>query len=60
MLQNTRVASFTISELLRKNQQGEGEKLPPPHPESGLRSNLTFIIDNTVILKSTFKIPQQL
>ena len=29
MLQNARVAAFTISELLRKNQQGGGVKLPP-------------------------------
>ena len=33
MLQNARVTAFTISELLRENQQGregEGTKLPPP------------------------------
>ena len=31
MLQNARVTAFTISELLRENQQGgEGVKLPSP------------------------------
>ena len=31
MLQNARVTTLTISELLRENQQGwEGVKLPPP------------------------------
>ena len=30
MLQNVRVTTFTVSELLRKNQQGEGLKLPVP------------------------------
>ena len=29
MLQNIRVTAFTVSELLRENQQGEGIKLPP-------------------------------
>ena len=33
MLQNARVTTLTISELLRENQQGwEGVKLPPPPP----------------------------
>ena len=31
MLQNARVTVFTVSELLRENQQGRGVKLPPPH-----------------------------
>ena len=31
MLQDARVAAFTVSELFRENQQGGGEiKLPPP------------------------------
>ena len=30
MLENTRVTAFTVSELLRENQQG-GVKLPLPH-----------------------------
>ena len=30
MLQNVRVTAFTVSELLRENQQGGGIKLPPP------------------------------
>ena len=29
MLQNARVTVFTVSELLRENQQGGGVKLPP-------------------------------
>ena len=33
MLQNSRVTAFTVSKLLRENQQGEGGevKLPPTH-----------------------------
>ena len=30
ILQNTRVIAFTVSELLRENQQGEGGKITPP------------------------------
>ena len=33
MLQNVRVTAFTVSELLRKNQQGG---LPPPSPTQTL------------------------
>ena len=41
MLQNARVAAFTVSELLRENQQerkegGGGGKIPHP-PELGLK-----------------------
>ena len=36
MLQNARVAAFTVSELLRKNQQGV--KLSP-HPDQGQHNN---------------------
>ena len=33
MLQNARVTAFTVSELLRENQQeGEGKINPPPPP----------------------------
>ena len=32
MLQNARVTGFTVSELLRKNQQGEGGKFTPHTP----------------------------
>ena len=48
MLQNVRVTGFTISELLREIQQGEGEKLPlPPRPSThtnrlGLKGSLLF------------------
>ena len=38
MLQNARVTDFTLSELLRGNQQGGGVKLqPPPPPGGGLK-----------------------
>ena len=30
MLQNARVTAFTVSELLRENQQGGGGELSPP------------------------------
>ena len=40
MLQNTRVTAFTVSELLRKNQQGGkkgvGGKITPHPPRLGL------------------------
>ena len=37
MLQNARLTAFTVSELVRENQLGEGVKLPPPpHPRLGL------------------------
>ena len=44
MLQNARVAAFTISELLRENQQG-GRKipLPPSAPKLGLKTPLNTI-----------------
>ena len=32
MLQNARVTAFTVSKLLRENQQGEGVKITPPPP----------------------------
>ena len=34
MLQNARVTTFTVSELLRENQQGGGIKLPSPPPQT--------------------------
>ena len=37
MLQNTRVTAFTVSELLRANQQEEGTKLPSPSPRLWLK-----------------------
>ena len=30
MLQNSKVTAFTVSELLKESQQGEGPKSPPP------------------------------
>ena len=35
MLQNTRVTAFTVSELLRENQQGEAVQIIP-QPRLGL------------------------
>ena len=32
MLQNVRVTAFTMFELFRENQLGEGGKVTPPHP----------------------------
>ena len=32
MLQNARFTAFTVSELLRKNEQGRGVKLAPTRP----------------------------
>ena len=66
MLQNSRVAAFTISELLRENQQGGGGKIAPyPPPRLGLKeiqqSSLTKdqvnknILNKTSILKKIKK-----
>ena len=46
--ENTRVTAFTVSELLRENQQG-GSKItpnpaPPPSPRLGLRAMQVFIM----------------
>ena len=35
MLQNSRATAFTVFELLRENQLGEGVKLPCPQPRLG-------------------------
>ena len=48
MLQNARATAFTVSELLRENQQGKGGELPPPAPSSprlGLKNNFMQQID---------------
>ena len=50
MLQNARVTAFTVSELLRKSQQGR-VKLPPPR--LGLkreRDHLTFLHEVIAIM----------
>ena len=44
MLQNARITAFTVSELLRENQQGEGGggggvKITLPAPRLGLLSS---------------------
>ena len=48
MLHNARVTAFTVSELLRENQQGQG-KIPPPNPPSQIRLNdLNSLSTNTL------------
>ena len=37
VLENIRVTAFTVSELLRENQQGEGGKVTHPPPRLGLK-----------------------
>ena len=46
MLQNSRVTAFTVSDLLRENQQDGGEggvKLPPPPPPTRLGLKALFV-----------------
>ena len=38
MLQNTRVTAFTVSELLRENQQGEKITPPPFSKQIGVKN----------------------
>ena len=33
MLQNARFTAFTVSELLKENQQGVNKNASPPHPD---------------------------
>ena len=40
MLQNARVTAFTVSELLKENQQEGG--VAPPYPPSKIRVKLKF------------------
>ena len=51
MLQNARVTAFTVTELLRENQQGGGGvKLPYPHPPRlGLKKTTWKLIMKNVI-----------
>lgn len=48
MLQNARITTFTVSGLLRENQQGgEREKItspPPPHPQIRVKNNHGILI----------------
>ena len=50
MLQNARVIAFTVSELLRENQQGGGDKIKNSTPKLGLR--VCFVKFNKVISKN--------
>ena len=58
MLQNARVTAFTVSELLKENQQGGGSvKLPPPPPRSSrlglkmIKNDFYFILKALFVLK---------
>ena len=57
MLQNARVTAFTVSELLKENQQGGGSvKLPPPPRSSRLglkmmKNDFYFILKALFVLK---------
>ena len=58
MLQTTRVSAFTVSELLRANQQG---KIPPPHthtPRLALRELFVLIFTDNVIHCHTFALSE--
>ena len=49
MLQNPRITTFTVSELLRENQQGGGDKInlsPPPPPRLGLMTSFHVFSKN--------------
>ena len=53
MLQNARVAAFSVSELLKENQQGRGLKLPlHPSPRSGLTNSYRLEILRQGLTKS--------
>ena len=39
-MQNVRVTAFTVSELLRENQQGQGGAGGGDHPDYGYQSNI--------------------
>ena len=54
MLQNARVTAFTISELLRENQQGR-KIMPPPHPPRlGLNFNKNCETGNDSLMQKDF------
>ena len=45
-MQNVRVTAFTVSELLRENQQGQGGA-GGDHPDYGYQSNIYLFKVNT-------------
>ena len=47
MLQNARVTVFTVSEILRENQQCSGGKTPPPPPlqHTQIRVKVDYILN---------------
>ena len=44
MLQNARVTAFTVSKLLRENQQGGSKLPPPPLPFTQLTINIFHMV----------------
>ena len=50
MLQNTRVTAFTISDLLRENQQVGKIPAPPPHTHTKLGLRFVFCSENILFL----------
>ena len=60
MLQNSRVTTFSVFELLRENQPGGGGKitprppLPPPTPRLVLRTSIDFFPAKRKTYNKTF------
>ena len=52
MLQNTTITAFTVSELLRENQQ-RGTIIPPPPPRLGLKEQVSVINKQKYSFKNT-------
>ena len=51
MLQNARVTAFTVSKLLRENQQGEGVKItPPPHTHTHTLIRVKLEVKATIFI----------
>ena len=51
MLQNAKVAVFTVSELLRENQQGgkiPPPNIPPPSPPTQIRTNISNALPQNI------------
>ena len=51
MLQNARVTAFTVSKLLRENQQGEGVKItPPPYTHTHTLIRVKLEVKDTIFI----------
>ena len=44
MLQNVRVTAFTVSELLRENQEVGYNYLPPPPPPAQIYGGISILV----------------